>query len=138
MVQTAGVPFREFRQRIELVSLQSGVGCTKGDLLQATATGWAPTTTTIADASAGKYAIALATVVAVTSTVLTVRAIVEGAAGVTKVTTTVVWYGEALGPSATAGAATVVAVADLAKYCAGWGMEAAISGDKSVGMMLRA
>jgi hypothetical protein len=138
MVKTAGVPFREFRQRIELVTLKINTGCTKGDLLMDN-TGYAPATATIADSNAFKPCVALATVVAPTDgSQATVRAMFEGAVGVTKLNNTVVAYGQALGASATAGSVDVCSVANLAKYGAGWAMESAISGDKSVGMMLRA
>jgi len=139
MVFGKGVPFREFRQRIELVTLKINTGCTKGDLLTYDTSGYAPATATLADNNAFKFCVALATVVAPTDgSQATVRGFFEGAVGVTKLNNTVVAYGQALGPSATAGSVDVCTVANLAKYSAGWAMEAAISGDKSVGMMLRA
>jgi hypothetical protein len=131
MVKTAGQVFREFGMRIEQVTLDSSTTCTKGDLLITTATGFKPATATLADTYAGKYAVALATQATAGGAV---RALMEGAVGVTKLNNTVVAYGEPLGASATAGAVDVV---NAWEDVAGFATEAAISGDKSVGMFLR-
>jgi hypothetical protein len=129
MVKKPGEIFKEFRMRVELLQLDNDAVCAKGDLLIATADGWEQATATLADSNPGKYAIALAAAVAG----VTVRALVEGAAGVNKLNNTVVAMGQPLGASATGGSVDVVtAYEDIA----GFATESAISGDKSVGMFL--
>ncbi len=135
--QLPGIPFREFRQRIELLTLDSGSTCNKGDLLIATSTGWKPATTTLAGSSAGQYAVAL---LAQATAGGTVRAMVEGFVGVNKLVTSAPWYGQAIGTSATAGQVDVVTEANQygSTTQAGWAMESAASGDLSLGIMLKA
>ena len=138
MVQPPGIPFREFRQRIELVTLQSGASCNKGDVLIGTSTGYVQATQSLAGSDAYNYCIALAAVVGVSGVQATVRAMFEGAVGVNKLNNTVVNYGQALGVSTSAGQVDVMSVANLygAHYQVGWAMEAAISGNTSVGLFI--
>jgi 1-acyl-sn-glycerol-3-phosphate acyltransferase len=123
--------------RVEMVPVQSGATINKGDAILMTPTGAVSGTQALVNSTPGKAGVAL---MASTATVPGVpagyiRAIFGGFVGVNK-TAVIIYYGEPVGFSSTAGQVQVTTEATLYEYLIGYAMEGAISTDTSIGIQL--